>query len=1138
MAYAIIGIAKLKGAAVGSSDSHADRRRETLNADEELLDKNIYLRGGKTPLRELLNKNFKEFGGKQRSDAVECLEFMCSASQEYFFSEEGKTKERIEEFVEKIEEFIEVLDRLGIKVVKAVIHLDETTPHASLFGPPRDENGFLNAKYHIGTRAKMAGFHDEYARIMKPLGLKRGLRGSHATHQDVKKFYNTIINEAEVEIAPTTIPAPPAFIKNQAHLDEYKQQVALAVKAELVPQITHIRDQAMLAKHYKGFKEAAEERAAKLENDLKNKEVELENTKAEIKKSDDKLEEIQARLQEVQDIENDFAETKKQLAAFQTKQTDLPLIKVSQIFTGQAGTVAATGETYFSDGTGELSFYIENDTAYTVSGEEHAETSIELSQKILKNQGKAGTLPEVISRLAEHFNDEEITSAIGCHAYRKAQANSQKSAVENTEAEILKTAAETLPLNEANKISVDAQPKAFSQNEILRADDAELFEALDRILPTDAVKVVPFHSGGVRADEDNNKKAPVNQSIIEENLPYKEVDENEEVKEINFNREEEINSVTKPLEEPAKKLDEFVKKDGITADKSLTTATNAPKPVDVEREKAVIESVLPEKTGIKPVVPNVSALQKPEALRETKTSDSFSTIGGSLETGEDSRIPEQIAAAPVTSATSEIQKAPKTISDSAAPTQKPTANNISEPAVHNSVAFPERTIDVEAEPSLTHPNKSVNASEIESDSIKESVIKNTSDKEHPVDRLNVVSGPAVQSTKDSIGKPVSDIPENTNSDGIDAVRLNISKPYRSSRITVLDAANETDTKIQEATGVLSTADSMPRVTSAKAESQISTKNKTAIEVKAPEKTLPGMQKEAVSEIHIQNARDVKSAVTNREIAFNEQELTAKEETVKTINAVKPANPKIEVKAENQPVQQERSETVKLPVDTQQTEEIKNVASSAVLASQRVESESESIISNLDAEEISYANQLSSNRPDTYSSDDFFYREQERILHENIAEQSRELQAVLEQNTKQLQVQQENFQQTIDNITQKFNQLEELSRQTYEEPNVQEDGTFENLQRLTSDPSQETQNQPILSDEEIQTRLAKATGMDLSANTPTVAEELSASQPSQQQQQEQASSLQQKATREEEEELSEDEELEEEAEFEREFTFGL
>lgn len=640
--YAIIGIAKLKGAAIGSSDSHADRTRETLNADEALLDQNRYLRGGKTPLRELLNENFKEFGGKQRKDAVECLEFMCTASPEFFSSELEKKEEKLEQFIERIEVLMIELETRGIKIIKAVIHVDETTPHASLFGPGRDEKGVLNAKRHVGTRTKMASFHDLYAEVMKPLGLKRGRRRAYATHHDVKQFYNTIISEPVLQITSEQVPNPPEIIKNDDQRAAYKEQVVAAVKAEIVPQIARMRNQAMLTNHYKGFKEAAEERAAKLNDTLRNKDIEL-------KYKDDEIEDTRVELQKFEGIETAFAEVKKQLTALQNRHSDLPFTKVSEIFAHKTGVAsnsssntATTSETYFSDGNGRLSFYIEDAAAYTLNGEKYAETAIELSQKILRQDGRAGTVPEVIAGLAEHFNDEEITSAVSLLAYRKVQSESRELAA----GVVLREDAGDDAPGEMTALSETGNAGAgnLSVEGFWIGEDEELSEILNEVLPTEKIKPIPSLGEGINLEKENQNETLAGDCVSGK----REFDE--EGEEIKFTRGAvDAHSGEKFSEPPVTEAEEPKEPSEFAEIKPLVDEIVELK-ADAEAD-AKAETVLPEQISDSPVAPQITRSQDIQALlmkcvfsNPPATSESSEAISAADET---SRAAKQTAGTPI-----------------------------------------------------------------------------------------------------------------------------------------------------------------------------------------------------------------------------------------------------------------------------------------------------------------------------------------------------------------------------------------------------------------------------------------------------------------------------------------------------------
>ena len=61
------------------------------------------------------------------------------------------------------------------RVVAAVVHRDEATPHLSAFVVPLTQDGRLSAKEFIGGRSKMRDDQSTYAESVKKLGLERGI---------------------------------------------------------------------------------------------------------------------------------------------------------------------------------------------------------------------------------------------------------------------------------------------------------------------------------------------------------------------------------------------------------------------------------------------------------------------------------------------------------------------------------------------------------------------------------------------------------------------------------------------------------------------------------------------------------------------------------------------------------------------------------------------------------------------------------------------------------------------------------------------------------------------------------------------------------------------------------------------------
>lgn len=211
MAKAILRTAKLKGNQVKASDEHTERARETLNADPQKLKDNIYLIGEpELNLRDLVNKeiekstwttkNGEKRTGKPRPDSVECVEYLMTASPDFFGDNELDKMSKALEFADRAGEYMKKNEERGMKFVKAVIHLDEMTPHIVAYAVPIDPNGKLNAKHHFGgNKWRMAEHQDEFAEIMQPLGLERGVRGSTAKHQTIQSMYGKINRLEEIE---------------------------------------------------------------------------------------------------------------------------------------------------------------------------------------------------------------------------------------------------------------------------------------------------------------------------------------------------------------------------------------------------------------------------------------------------------------------------------------------------------------------------------------------------------------------------------------------------------------------------------------------------------------------------------------------------------------------------------------------------------------------------------------------------------------------------------------------------------------------------------------------------------------------------------------------------------------------------
>lgn len=197
MAYAIMRIEKRKdiGAVRRCADHHL-RAVDTPNADplgsirvlagsDDSRDVTALIRDSTRPLM-------------RRRDAIRCLDVFCGASPE-FFASGGSTRE-FEAIAVKW-----ASETFGAdNIVLAVTHEDELTPHVQMLVTPITPKGKLAASHWLDGPKKLEALQDSFAEAMQQLGLERGIKGSRARHEDVKRWYSQLkpmMQSAELRIA-------------------------------------------------------------------------------------------------------------------------------------------------------------------------------------------------------------------------------------------------------------------------------------------------------------------------------------------------------------------------------------------------------------------------------------------------------------------------------------------------------------------------------------------------------------------------------------------------------------------------------------------------------------------------------------------------------------------------------------------------------------------------------------------------------------------------------------------------------------------------------------------------------------------------------------------------------------------------
>lgn len=190
--------------------AHADLLKKEQNV--ELINSN-----GKT-YQELFDDEMSRLRiaglnyGTQRKNAVPGIEIFMG----YSYDAEGEIS--VDEWAKKSMEWLDktfnpeghtirFVDRSGIErslasdnIKAAVLHRDESAAHIHAFVVPIDDKGKLSAKFYTRDRNAMSHLQSDYAEAVKEFGLKRGVKHSLATHEDITKYHSYIKEAVSSEL--------------------------------------------------------------------------------------------------------------------------------------------------------------------------------------------------------------------------------------------------------------------------------------------------------------------------------------------------------------------------------------------------------------------------------------------------------------------------------------------------------------------------------------------------------------------------------------------------------------------------------------------------------------------------------------------------------------------------------------------------------------------------------------------------------------------------------------------------------------------------------------------------------------------------------------------------------------------------
>ena len=163
-------------------------------------------------------------------------------AREFFFGmspewAEGKTRAEIDAWAEANVEWIK--QRFGAERVAFVaLHLDEQTPHLAAYVKPltKDPKGRGNG-WTLSDRALGLGGHkdaltklqDDYSEAMAPFGLRRGIKGSKATHQKTSEWRKQMAKPLDAPVVKPNPPKPLATERSEVYGQRVADHVAKAI---------------------------------------------------------------------------------------------------------------------------------------------------------------------------------------------------------------------------------------------------------------------------------------------------------------------------------------------------------------------------------------------------------------------------------------------------------------------------------------------------------------------------------------------------------------------------------------------------------------------------------------------------------------------------------------------------------------------------------------------------------------------------------------------------------------------------------------------------------------------------------------------------------------------------------------------
>lgn len=248
---------------------HIARAQETPNADAKKRHLNYTVLGpGWDDLEGIHEAIEARTPTKYRKDAVRVIEYIVSASPEWFYQNPDREREYFQTAAEWFK------SEFGAEnVVSAVVHNDESSPHMHLLVVPRDESSGkpkLNAKVLFGNKGVLRRRQSEFSDAMSHFGVERGKADPERRHTKVRDWRagHSQLDEREASLRDREKVASAQLQEAHTFHGDAREQLQNARQAEeeneALAQQLEERERAVqaLSERLKGLQQAVERREA------------------------------------------------------------------------------------------------------------------------------------------------------------------------------------------------------------------------------------------------------------------------------------------------------------------------------------------------------------------------------------------------------------------------------------------------------------------------------------------------------------------------------------------------------------------------------------------------------------------------------------------------------------------------------------------------------------------------------------------------------------------------------------------------------------------------------------------------------------------------------------------------------------